>query len=396
MDSLYELLSRILGGIPNIIMAILLAILAWIIASIVRKIIVKLGGKLKLPAYFEKMHIVPNEEKGNDLLKTLGNLGFFIVFLIMIPAVFDALGMESVSAPISGMVSAGLAFLPNILGAILILFIGYLLAKIAKEVVAGLAKALGLDKLSNKLNPDSAGEYALSALLGNIVFALIIIPTAIIALQILKLHAVADPAISMLKSIFDAVPNIIVFVIMILLGVFIAKIVGNIAKGFFVTAGVDKLSEHKDFKVLFSKYAPSAIFTGIIRVVIIAIFVFQAVSVLHLDILTNISNALLMYAPNVIGAVLILVVAYFAATYISGFVFNMSDSKFLAGSTKAIIYLFALFMTLNQLALAPKIVLIAFMFILGAVSLAFILAFGIGGKDFAKKQLEKFGKKLDQ
>ncbi len=396
LERLYDMLGNILGGIPNIIMAVLLALLAWVLAAVVRKIIISLGQKLKLPDYFQKMHVVADAEKGASLLKTLGSLGFFVVFLIMLPPVFDALGMVSLSAPISGMVTTALSFLPNVLGAALLVFIGYLLAKIAKEVISGIAAAFGLDKLVNKFNSDSEGEYAASALLGNIVFALIIIPTVITALQILKLEAVARPAMDMLSNIMLVVPNIIVCIILVLIGVFIAKMVSKIAVGFFANMGVDKLSKSAHFESIFKTHKPSAILGSIIYVIIVAVFMFQAISVLHLALLTNIANAILAYLPNVIGALLILIVAYFAASYIAKFVQNITNSKLLATITKALIYVFALFMTLNQLALAPQIVLTAFTFTLGAIALAFVIAFGIGGKDFAKKQLERLDHKIDE
>ncbi len=396
MNNNKGIFDSILAGVPDFIVAILLAVLAWIVAVFVKKIIVKLGTKTKLPNRFVKLHAVKDEEGGRELLKTLGSLGFLIVFLLMIPAVFDRLGMQSVSAPISAMISSALTYLPNLLGAGLVLFIGYLLSKIAKEVVIGIAKAAGVDKLANKFNSETEQESSLSELLGTIVFAIIIIPTVIMALQILKLHAVSEPAIAMLSSIFAVIPNIIVCIIMIMLGLFIAKIVGQIAKGFFVNARVDRMAEHKHFKVLFSKSKPSDMFTGIIKFVIIAIFAFQAISVLNLSVLSNISAAILIYAPNVIAAILILLVAYFAASFISSIVGNISNSKFMAAITKAVIYIFAIFMTLSQLRLAQDIVMIAFMFIAGAIALAFVIAFGLGGRDFAKNQLSKFDKKLDE
>ncbi len=396
MNQFKDILDGILAGIPNFIVAILIALLAWIVAGIVRKIIVKVGKKLKLPTRFVKLHAVKDEESGKELLKTLGSLGFLITFLVMIPGAFDRLGMTSVSAPISNMVTSALEYLPTILGAVIVLFIGYLIAKIAREVVTGIAKAAGLDKLAEKFNSDVKSETSLSELIGTIVFALIIIPTVIIALQILKLDAVSEPAIMMLSSIFAVIPNIVVFVIMIVLGLFIAKIVGKIAKGFFENAGANKLAEHKHFKVVFSKYKPAELFAGIIKFVIIAIFVFQAINILKLQVLTNIANAILIYTPNVIAALLILLIAYFAASFISKFVANVTNSKFLATITSGLIYVFAIFMTLSQLKLAQDIVMIAFMVIAGAFALAFVIAFGLGGRDFAKKQLEKFDNKLEK
>ena len=53
-------------------------------------------------------------------------------------------------------------------------------------------------------------------------------------------------------------------------------------------------------------------------------------------------------------------------------------------------------MALDQLNFANNIVNMAFLFIIGGLSVAFALSFGLGGRDFAKKQLEKLDKKIEE
>jgi hypothetical protein len=56
----------------------------------------------------------------------------------------------------------------------------------------------------------------------------------------------------------------------------------------------------------------------------------------------------------------------------------------------------AIFMALSQLGIAKSIVNAAFILILGGLALAFGIAFGLGGKEFASKYLEKFDKTLNE
>nr|WP_316046398.1 hypothetical protein [Planococcus glaciei] len=56
----------------------------------------------------------------------------------------------------------------------------------------------------------------------------------------------------------------------------------------------------------------------------------------------------------------------------------------------------AIFMTLDQLNFATNIVNLAFLFIIAGLAVAFAIAFGIGGRDFAKRQLDKFEAKAQE
>jgi uncharacterized protein YacL len=83
-------------------------------------------------------------------------------------------------------------------------------------------------------------------------------------------------------------------------------------------------------------------------------------------------------------------VALLAAEWIEKVISKkFSGSKIVASAAKISIIILAVFMTLNQLGIAPSIVNSAFIIILGAVAIAFAIAFGIGGRDFARNVLQK-------
>ncbi|WP_237150872.1 hypothetical protein [Planococcus plakortidis] len=63
---------------------------------------------------------------------------------------------------------------------------------------------------------------------------------------------------------------------------------------------------------------------------------------------------------------------------------------------KYAIFIIAIFMTLDQLNFASNIVNLAFLFIIAGLAVAFAIAFGIGGRDFAKNQLAKMEKKMKE
>ena len=73
-----------------------------------------------------------------------------------------------------------------------------------------------------------------------------------------------------------------------------------------------------------------------------------------------------------------------------------NNSRTLAAIAKYTIFVITVFMALDQLGVAHSIVNAAFILILGGLALAFGLAFGLGGKDFAAKYLRKLDDKLDK
>lgn len=402
-----RVLETIISAIPNILMALLLLLLAWVIAKVAKTLVVKGGKAAKLPTVFQKAKLAHTHEDGIKLLDTLGKLVYFLVFLFMIPSILDALGMESVSGPISNMVRNFLAFIPNLIGAGLILFVGWLLAKLAKEVVINLSKGFGVDRLPEKLGisrrdvtKSSSTSVSISKIIGNIVYALVIIPVAISALQVLNIEAISKPAINMLDQILAIIPNIIAASILIIIGVLVAKLVADLIKGLLSGTGLDSLTDNletHDNLPDVPKFSLSNVIGEVVKYLIIILFVVEGLNVLKLDVLQNVGAAIIAYLPFLFGALIILTVGILAASFIQKFVDEFTGhSSFLGKVLKYFIIGFTFFMTLDQLKLAPSIVNLTFTAIVAALAVAFALAFGIGGREFASKQLEKLNKKMDK
>ena len=82
--------------------------------------------------------------------------------------------------------------------------------------------------------------------------------------------------------------------------------------------------------------------------------------------------------------------------WIAGLISQSTGSKWAGQLVQYVLIAFALFMVLDQLNFASNIVNTAFIFIIGGLSVAFALSFGLGGRDFARKQLEKLDNKVDE
>ena len=137
--------------LPSIIRALLLFLLAWVIAIAVKKLVQKVLIKMNLDEKLARGKKPSDPEYGKEKVGNIAQIAYFLVFLLFLPSILDALSMESVSVPISNMMSSLLAFIPRLLGAGIIIFIGYFIAKILKDLTYMFLQTVNIDKWYNKI-----------------------------------------------------------------------------------------------------------------------------------------------------------------------------------------------------------------------------------------------------
>ena len=381
--------SAFWSAIPPIVKAILLLVLAFIVAAIVKSLVVKIIEKTKLDGVLAKA----DGEKPGSTKSFIGKLVYLLVFLLFIPGIFSALGVDSVAAPILGMLSKIWGYLPNVLGAVIVLIVGFLLARLVRSLLIPLFDRIKVDKLQEKFGIEVNDQNKLSYTLAYIVYVLILIPVIIIALQVLKISAVSDPAVEMLNIIFSYIPKIIGAALIIFIGVLIARFACQIVSRVIGATGVDAkiqgLMDGKMKNFIFSKTVGT-----VVRVLIIIFFVVESFSVLKLGILTQVGDAIIKYMPSVLAALIILIAAMVVSSLAEKALKKLGYNGFAAIAKIAIIVL-AVFMILSQLSIAPKIVNIAFFMVMAALAVAFAISFGVGGREFAASVLKDAKNKYD-
>jgi len=197
-------------------------------------------------------------------------------------------------------------------------------------------------------------------------------------------------------TIFDFLPRLIGFLLILLIGFIIAKVVSAAVAKVLEKVGVDRKLQESDASRYVDAVLPgSSPSRGIGRLVFWLIFVFfivTAIGALQIPAATTFMNQVLAYLPNVIVAILIFVAAaLIAGAVAAGVAKLMGDTptgKVVATIVPALVMVIALFMILNQLKIAEQIVTIAFAATMGALALGLALAFGLGGRDVARRLLE--------
>lgn len=395
-----SMFATIIDFLPNIIGAILLLLVAWIVASIVRAIFTKGLRKLGAGRAMVKGHMAADERDADGKLKSIGKIFYYLVFILFIPSVLDQLNMGTVAAPITNMMNKLLAFLPNLLMAAVIVIIGFFIAKFVKNLVVTILSTINIDKWFNKLTNKSGSSETMTAsnkntlanVLGNVVFILVLIPIVTIALETLNIDTIAQPITAMLNQVLNMIPNIFVAIILILVGVAIGKFIGDLLANLLKGTGIDNVSKYMNTGS--QSKAPSFdlanIIGKVVQTLIIIFFTVEALNVLQLDVLNNIGSAVIAYLPNILSALIILGLGIVGGNLLGKYVQQASGNRIIGAIVKYAVMIIAVFMTLEQLNFATSIVNTAFLFIIAGLAVAFAIAFGIGGREFAKRQLERF------
>ena len=177
-----------------------------------------------------------------------------------------------------------------------------------------------------------------------------------------------------LDAFFGFLPNLLAFLVILVVGYFIAKVVSKVVQKVAEKAGLDKALHESDAKQYVDRVLPGASpSAGIGKVFFYIIFLFvltAAIGALKIPAVTAFMNQVLAYLPNVIAAIIIFVVAAAIAGAVAGGVAKlMGDTptgKVVATAVPSLVMLIAVFMILNQLKIAPEIVTITYAALLGS------------------------------
>src|SRR5512139_3936837 len=218
---LNALLNAIFAYIPSLIAGGVMVFVAWLVATILRAIV---RGFLEATKMDKKVGDAADLKEW-PLARAVGEVVYWLVWLLFLPLIFAAFGLTALIAPVTNLLGQLLGWIPNLIVAALILIVGWFIARIVQRIAASFFAALGTDKLSDRIGLSKyMGKMTLSALIGMAVFVLIMIPIIVAALQALNLTALTAPLVAMLTAVLVAIPVIIIAVIVIVVAYFVGRV----------------------------------------------------------------------------------------------------------------------------------------------------------------------------
>ena len=382
--------ARFGDAVPDIIGALLILLVGFLIAKALESLTRTLLGKTNLDNRIAaSMH--PSESFRPE--RAISKLVYYIVLIIAILAALDMLGINSVMTPLNNMVNDFLGFIPDLIGALLIGFIGYILAKVVSGLVAMAAGFLNNVSTRAGLDP----KIDLASILRTVVFILVFIPFLIAALDALNLSSIAEPAKNMLNKFLDAIPNI--FAAAVIIGLFYlgGKLITGLLKTLLQSMGTDRLSERLELNNLIgANTSLSSLVANVAFFFIMFLGIITGMEQLGFVQLNFILAEIFELTGQIAFGLVILAVGNYLANLAYRTMANGRTDTFIAGISRIIILGLFLAIALRTMGIADDIVNLAFGLTLGAVAVAVALSFGLGGREAAGDQmrriLDKFNK----
>ena len=216
-------------------------------------------------------------------------------------------------------------------------------------------------------------------------------------------NLVIEPVTQMLTRILAYLPVLLGALVILIVGWIVAKAIRRLVDWLLKLIRFDMLADKAGISAILRKgnleITAREVVSSIVYWLVIIMVLVMTVDALGLPKSSDVLESLFAYVPKVIAALLVLVVAMFLASFVSGIVrtaagnANLPKPEILAGISRWAIIIFAVTISLEQLGIAPLLVTATFNIILGSICLALALAFGLGGKDAAAKYLEELKQK---
>jgi hypothetical protein len=212
------------------------------------------------------------------------------------------------------------------------------------------------------------------------------------------LNGVTQTLNAALEMALHTVPKILGMVIIVAVGWVIAMIVKIILRHALNLVKFNVLCDNVGATQILTKAAlppPTELLGRLVFWVTWATFLMLGISTLGLVVLQEQISRLFLYVPQIFVALLILLIGILLANFVSRAVLlgmvnaNVPSARLLSNAVRMFIVILTVAMALEHVALAKSVVLIAFSIAFGAVMLGLAIAFGLGGRDVARRFLER-------
>jgi hypothetical protein len=383
------LANQIFGYLPRLLGGTLLVLIAWLAATLLRAVVARVLSKTD---WDDKL----SKQAGMEpMSKNVGNVLFWLVILLFIPAILGAYDLQGLLAPVQGMLNKVLAMLPNVFAALVIGFVGWLVAKVMRGLVANLLAAAGADKAGHSAGLDQSVH--LSRVTGTLVFIFIFIPTLIAALDALQIEAVSRPATDMLAQILTAIPHVVAAALILIVTWYVARFASALVSRLLSGMGLDGVPEKIGMgHVLGGPFRPSNVVGVVIMFFAMLFATVEAASQLQFTQVRGLVTTFINFGGDVLLGALILLVGFWLANlaHIAITRTGADHAQGLARLAQVAIIGVVIAMGLRAMGIADDIVNLTFGITFGAIAVAVALAFGLGGREAAGKQMEYWLGKL--
>lgn len=361
-DTFDQVLVTVQTWVPNLLAALAILVVGWLIALGVSAAVRAVLGRTRLD---DRLAGALSGHRSAENVNTEGWVSgavFWLIMAFVLVAFFQALNLTVITTPLNRMLGQLFGFLPNLLGALLLLGIAWLVATVLRIVVSRALKAMNIDQRVGEQvrdEPRSArGSEDLAALLqqdpstgatigrpaptrpqtpaparatqgtplsdtlAGAVYWLVFLLFLPAILDTLQLQGILEPVQALLNEILAYLPNILAAAVILAVGWFVARIVRRIVTNLAAAVGVDRLGERVGLSRALGSQSLSGLLGLVVYVLILVPVLIAGLNALQIEAITapasQMLNSFLTALPNIFAAALVLAVAYVVAKIIAG------------------------------------------------------------------------------
>ncbi len=358
----------------QIALAAITILVTWVLAKVAKWVFARLVDRIG----FLQNVSGSGESVGQSLSKIVG----LLIWLFGLIAVLTIFQLTSVIEPVQTLLNNIMGFIPNLIGAGLIFFVGAMVARIVKQLIETTLSTVNFDKWANKGGVDDVtGNSKISGVIGTIVYVLIIVPVAIAALDQLGIESISGPAIELLETIAGAIPLVIGAALVLGIAFFIARWIADLIEDVLPGLGLDQ--SVGAIGILPNGMTASSLISKAVTVAIMIFGAIAATKLLNFPELTNILKTVLALGGKVLFGAVIIAAGFFIANILANFA-SEGSAKIIRYGT---VFVFAA-MGLSYMEVGGPITQYGPLAIIIGATVAGAIAFGLGGRDAASRVLD--------
>ena len=379
----------------NLIGALALVFVAWVVATVVK---IAAAAAIRSMNLEKKLAEHADVKEGESIAVTTAGILYWVVLLFFLPSILRTLKIDGITAPIEQMLTKFMEYIPNLIGAGAILFVGLFAAKIIRKAASGLVVISHLDSLGEKAGVSKVfGNKGLSGMIGIVAYTLVAIPVIISALTALKIDSLSNSVAGLFDKFLNATGDIIGAALLIFIAFLVGSFVAGIVTQIFENFGFNALMAKLGFKNKETSSAPTpaALVGKIAFVAILFLAAIAAAELLQFQELSVLLRSFMTFGGNIIVGIIVMLIGIWLSNFAADSVKDKCNSL-IALVVRLAVLIFTGAIAIHSMDIGGPIVHTAFTFLLGAVCVAIALAFGLGGRDFAAAKLQEWKEQFDK
>lgn len=390
-DKLGEFFQRMEQGFDAIqpfgsyILAILVFFLGRIVARGIKSLVYKGLKKTEVDDKIARFVGYEGAAEG-----AIANFVYYLLLLFLAILALGVAGLDEVSGPLQDMLRDFLGFIPNLVGAGVLLYFVLLVAKAVKMLAAGAMEAAKLDERLGAV----AGKAPVANSLATALYCFIVLLFIPAVLSVLSLESVSKPVGNVIDTILGAVPNIIIASVLIAVGILIGQIARRLVTNLLEAAGANQWPAKIGLEIPTEGKGSVSNMVGLIVMISVAVLmVGAAINELNIELLAGASEELVTGYFNVLLAVII----FGAGLLLSKFAYsNLADKNVtLAKVAKYAVLIITTVVALQRSNIAPELTGLPYTIAIYALGVALgvggAIALGLGGREYVARWLERKG-----